>query len=240
MKNIFMVTQNVSRFREAMGVLEDVEVGQPGLGVVWGRAGRGKTECAREFAMRTGAVYLRVMEGWTPRGMLAAFCKALNGTEPRTAEHCKRLLVDELERFRRVILVDEADRLRRVEMIEHLRDVHDLTGAPIVLIGEEHLHAMISGRRRLWSRVTQAVGFGPIGAEDIIIYTGKATGLKMHPDAAGEVCKRSGGDFRLIHLDVRDLERMARASMKDEVVFDMVRALPHRKPGPDPTFRRQQ
>lgn len=232
MKNVFLVTQNVSRFREAMSVLEDVEMGQPGLAVVWGRAGRGKTECSREYAMRTGAVYLRVMEGWTPRGMLAALCKEISGTEPRTADHCKRLLIDELERFRRLILVDEADRLRRVEMIEHLRDVHDLTGAPIVLIGEEHLHSMISGRRRLWSRVTQAVGFGPIETEDIILFGGKAAGLKIQPDAATEVGKRSGGDFRLIYLDVRDLERMGRTNRTDVATKDMVRALPHRKPGP--------
>ena len=232
MKNVFLVTRNVSMFREAMGVLEDVEMGQPGLGLVWGRAGRGKTEAAREYAVRTGAVYLRVMEGWTPRGMLAALCKEITGTEPRTTEACKNTLMDAFGRFRRLVLVDEADRLRRVEMIEHLRDVHDETGAPIVLIGEEHLHAMISARRRLWSRVTQTVGFGPISVEDIILFAGRAAGLKMRPDAAGAVEKRSGGDFRLIYLDIRDLERMARTNHTDEIAMEMVQALAHRRPGP--------
>lgn len=239
MKNVFLVTGNVSKFREAMQVLEDVEMGQPGLAVVSGRAGRGKTEAAKEFAVRTGALYLRVMEGWTPRGMLAALCKEVNDTEPRTLAACKTSLIEELGRFRRLVLVDEADRLRKVEMIEHLRDVHDLTGVPIVLIGEEHLHSMISARRRLWSRVTQTVVFGPITVEDIIMFAGKAAELKMKADAANDVSKRSGGDFRLIYLDVRDLERMTRTSGTDEVTVEMVRALPHRKMGPSMPGRRR-
>jgi DNA transposition AAA+ family ATPase len=178
------------------------------------------------------------MEGWSPRGMLAAICREVDGTEPRTASGCKDRLIDAFSRSRRMVLVDEADRLKRVEMIEHLRDVHDLTGAPIALIGEEHLHAMISGRRRLWSRVTQSVVFGPITVEDIILFAGKAAALKMQPDAAGEVAKRSGGDFRLIYLDVRDLERMGRTSKTSEVTVDMVRALSHRRPGPVMSGRR--
>src|SRR5208283_877287 len=147
MRNIFLETQNVGRFREALSVLEDIERGQPGLGVVWGRAGRGKTLCAREYAVRTGAVYLRVLQDWTPRAMLAALCRDLNGSEPHTVDRAKKIAVELIEKTRRTILVDEADRLK-IDLIEHLRDVHDLTGAPIVLIGEEHLFPAINARRR--------------------------------------------------------------------------------------------
>ena len=97
MKNIFLETGNVARFREALSVLEDTERGQPGLGVVWGRAGRGKTVCAREYAIRTDAVYLRVLQDWTPRAMLAALCRELNGTEPATVDRGKRMAVDAIE-----------------------------------------------------------------------------------------------------------------------------------------------
>jgi DNA transposition AAA+ family ATPase len=231
MKQVFLDTKNVLAFRDAMSALEDVEKGQPGLALTYGRAGRGKTLCAREYAVRTGAVYLRVMQDWTPRGMLSRLCLELNGVEPRMTDRCKLMACEELDKSPRTVLVDEADRLN-VSLIEHLRDIHDMSGAPIVLIGEEHLHAMLSSRGRLWSRVTQTVEFGPVVVDDILMFALKAADIKLDADAARLIGKRSSGDFRLVWLDVNDLERMARAGKTREVDRRMVEALPKRKLGP--------
>lgn len=231
MKNVFLETQNVQAFRAALAALEDVEKGQPGLGVVWGRAGRGKTLCAREYAVRTGAVYLRVLENWTQRGMLSQLCREINGTEPTTTDRCKSVACAELDRIPRTILVDEADRLH-VGRVEDFRDIHDLTGVPVVLIGEEHLYAVLSARGRLWSRVMHVVEFGPIGAEDVMLYGLKAADLKVVPAAAQRIVARSGGDFRLVFLDMHDLDDMARANQVREITVEMVDMLPPRKPGP--------
>lgn len=228
MRNIFLETRNVARFREALSTLEDTDRGQPGLGVVWGRAGRGKTVCAREYAVRTGAVYLRVLQDWTPRAMLAALCMQLNGSEPGTVDRAKRTAVDSLDQSKKTILVDEADRLK-IDLVEHLRDVHDLTGVPVVLIGEEHLFPTINARRRIWSRVTQTVEFGPIMSEDILLFALEAAQLRLDPQAAEKIGARSGGDFRLVWTDVFALEQMARASGAKEVQARMVDALNGRR-----------
>lgn len=231
MKNVFLETKRVIAFREAMGVVEDVEKGQPGLAVVWGKPGRGKTECAREYAVRTGAVYLRVMEDWTPRAMLSKLCSEINDMEPGTVDRCKKIIVSELDMTVRTILVDEADRLK-VTNIEHLRDIHDLTGAPVVFIGEPSIYAVINSRRRIWSRVTRTVEFGPIVPEDVLLLGLKAADLKISPEAAHRLTRRSEGDFRLLWLDMRDLERVAKANSTQEITEEMVQALPPRKPGP--------
>ena len=231
MKNIFLETANVRAFRESMSILEDMEKGQPGLGVVWGRAGRGKTECAREFAVRTRAVYLRIMEDWTPRAMLAALCRQINGSEPGTVDRCKRIACEALESSRQTILVDEADRMAP-NLVEHFRDIHDVVGVPVVLVGEEYLFPMLNARRRLWSRVTQAVEFSGISPEDIMLFGLRAAELKIEPAAAQKIGSRSGGDFRLVWQDVRDLEQMARAAGAKSVGTAMIEALPARKPGP--------
>ncbi len=231
MRSVFLETQNVRAFRESLAVLEDVEKGQPGLAVVWGQAGRGKTVCAREYAVRTGAVYLRVFEDWTPRAMLTTLCRELNGTEPRTVERCKLVACESLEHSQRAVLVDEADRLR-IGLVEHFRDLHDMTGAPIVLIGEEHLFATLSARRRLWSRVTQTVEFGAVGAEDVMIFGLKAADLKVDPEAAKKLTHRAGGDFRYVRVDMVDLERMCKANGTKQVDARMIDQLPGRKMGP--------
>ena len=236
MKSIFLETRNVSAFRSAMTVLEDVDRGQPGLGVVWGRAGRGKTLCAREYAVRTGAIYLRVMEDWTARAMLAALCREINGSEPRSVDRCKTTVCEALDGAPRTILVDEADRLP-VGLVEHFRDIHDSTGVPVALIGEEHLFAALNARRRLWSRVTRTVEFGAITAEDIMLFGMRAAGLQVAPDSAQALQKRAGGDFRLVWQDMHELEQMARASGTQKIERGMIDALQPRKTGPKPDLR---
>lgn len=243
MKHVFLETENVRRFREVLWILEDTERGQPGICVAWGQAGRGKTVCGKEYAVRTGAVYLRVMEDWTPRAMLAALCRELNGSEPSSVERCKRIACDEIERQKKTVLVDEADRLN-IGQVEHFRDIHDVTGAPIVLIGEEHLFPTLSARRRLWSRVTQTVEFKPITIEDIVLFGLKAADLRIDPEAARRIAGRSGGDFRLVWTDVQALEQMARAAAAPaatppcktaggkSIDLGMVEALPGRRLGP--------
>ncbi len=233
MKQTFLETENVRRFREALWSLEDIERGQPGIGVVWGQAGRGKTICAREYAVRTSAVYLRVMEDWTPRAMLSALCLDLNGSEPRSVEACKKIACKELENQQKTLLIDEADRLP-VGLVEHLRDLHDASGMPVVLIGEEHLFPVLSARRRLWSRVTQTVEFKPISTEDIVLFGLKAADLRVLPDVAAAIWRRSSGDFRLIWTDMQALEQMARAQGAKQADLKMVEALQARRLGPKP------
>ena len=231
MKRIFLETKRVVEFREALSVVEDMEKGQPGLMVVWGQPGRGKTECAREYAVRTEACYIRVMEDWTPRGMLSSICSNINGMEPNTKERCKKIICEELEANNLTILIDEADRLK-LNLIEHLRDIHDLTGAPIVLIGEPELYATISARPRILSRVTKTVEFGPVITEDVLLLGIKAADLKIEPEAAGALAARAKGDFRTVWLDLRDMERLARANKINAITLDHVNALPARKKGP--------
>ena len=239
MKNCFLTTRNVTRFREAIKVVEDTEKGQPGLMMVHGKAGRGKTECCRQYSIpNRHVIYLRVMQDWTPRAMLAQLCRQINGMEPHSIEKGKRVVCEEVERGKNTIIVDEADRLVGVGMIEHFRDIHDKTGAPVVFVGEQNLYSMIQSKRRLWSRVTQVVGFERVGAEDIILFGLQAADLKIEPAAAQRIAVRSDGDFRLIWQDVRWLETMSRANKINEITLKMVDDIPSRKIGPEPDLKK--
>jgi len=231
MKNIFLETKNVMAFREAMASLEDVQKGQPGLAVVWGQAGRGKTVCAQEYAVHSRAIYLRVMEDWTPRAMLGGLCLKINQSNPRTIADCKQVICAALDVNPRLIIVDEADRLRNIGMIEHFRDIHDICGVPVVFIGEQSLYPKINSHRRLWSRVTQAVEFLPICSEDVVLFCLKAAGLRVSGEVAQGLCKRCDGDFRLIWQDVRKLENICRASGVAVVEMSMLKGLPNIKGG---------
>lgn len=234
MKNVFIETSRVMAFREAASVVKDTVKGQPGFMVAWGYAGRGKTECAKEYAVRTKeAVYVRVQENWTPRAMLAAVCYEINGMQPARVDLGKHVIIEELERTPRILLIDEADRLIPSN-IEHLRDIHDETGAPIVLIGEPSLYGRLTVKRRIWERVTRVVEFGPVTDEDVVYFGMKACDLKILPDAALELVRRSKGSFRLLYHLMVETERKTKANKLKEVSLDLVESIPDRRVAPTP------
>ena len=224
MKQVFIETGNVTALSRALTVLEDTHRGDPGICLVRGRAGRGKTAAAMNHHAIHGGLFLRAWEDWTQQAFLQALCFEVKGTRPHGCDRCKREIMEALSLERRTIIIDEADRLKPGRL-EDLRDIHDVGGAPVVLIGEEGLYPMISARRRTWSRVTQDVEFLPINQEDILLYASLAAGLTVSPEAAGIIRKQTDGDFRLVHNTVRFLEQAARARQSRDVDGDMIRGL---------------
>ena len=49
---------------------------------------------------------------------------------------CKEMIIEILEEDYKPLFIDEADRLS-IDRLEDLRDIFEMTGVPIVLIGEE-------------------------------------------------------------------------------------------------------
>lgn len=222
---IFIETENVQRFRVALSELRDHEVGQPGLMVAWGRAGRGKTLAAQNSYAKDGGVYCRVWEGLTQAQFLARLYAEVVGTEaPHTALKCKEGIIRRLETDPQTIFMDEADRLA-LPRLEDLRDIHDETGCPVILIGEEGTTAKLAARRRIWSRVTQEVEFKPITEDDAGVFAAEAAGLQLEPSAAMDVIRRTEGDFRLVRNEIAKLESAAQASGTTVVSLKMSQQL---------------
>ena len=109
------------------------------------------------------------------------------------------------------MLLDEADRLA-IGRIEDLRDILEMTGAPIILIGEEGIFGLLSERRRVWSRVAHEVEFGPISAAEVAMYAMKAAALDIPAELCGRIAERAEGDFRLVRNMMLLLEKAAKAA----------------------------
>lgn len=215
-RDIFIETHNVGNLRRAMSVLTDMERGQPGIGVVQGEAGRGKTMAATEWFATNGGVYLRALEGWTQHAFMQALTWELTGDRPNGVERCRQRLMQRLGDDPRAIIVDEADRLH-IGRIEDLRDIHDLTGCPVLLIGEEGLYPRLHARRRIYSRVTQVVDFAPVSDEDVMLFARQAAALNLTPEAAHTLARTAGGSFRMVFGFMLKLEDYAKAQGVNEI-----------------------
>jgi hypothetical protein len=220
-QDIFIQTSNVIEFRQRVRTLEDRENGETGFALIRGQAGRGKTETTRHYHAEFGGVFFRVMQDMTQAAFLSGLCERVRGIRPVGAARSKMAIIEALDSEPTTLFIDEADRLH-INRIEDLRDIHDETGAPIVLIGESGLDNLLGERRRIWSRVKQVVDFGPVGEEDVAILADAAAGLEVGPEACARIVSASDGDFRLVWSLLGHLEQAARAKSVEHVDAAMV------------------
>jgi hypothetical protein len=223
-RDIFIETGNVAKLRKALSVLSDTERGRPGLGVVQGEAGRGKTMAAMEWHATNGGIFLRVMEGWSQFSFLQALTYEVSGDRPGNTGRCRNRIMDALTANPQPVIVDEADRLHMAR-IEDLRDVHDMTGCPVILIGEEGFYPKLHARRRVHSRVVEVVNFDPIQAEDVMLFAAQAASLDVTPEACHKLATLAKGSFRVVYGFVLRLEDYAKAQGTNAIDAKVVDAL---------------
>jgi len=181
----------------------DLSAGEGRFGMVYGRAGRGKTRTAQWYAANNDGIYLRTLKIWRTSELdfLRTLCRELGEINiPNRKGPCFNIIVDRLIADPRAVFIDEIEKLPAL-FLEVLRDLADVTAAPFVVIGEEELVAVMKQNRRIWSRTFQNVEFGPITPTDITSYAKESTGVVLSKAQAGEMHRASGGDWRIIKRD---------------------------------------
>lgn len=225
MKKVFIETNNVQQLRRAVQQAEDTEKGRPGMVAVWGEAGSGKTEAARMLYAEKG-VYVRAMEGITQAAFLQDLCYEVKGSRPHGAHRCKMAIIEALDDARTTLYIDEADRLD-VRRIEDLRDIHDVTGSPIVLIGEQGLPTKLEARSRIIDRIPNEfrIPFQKMERADVALFALEAADLHLTPEACVLVHSEAKGNFRRVHNVLLSIESAARAADTNKISADMVKTI---------------
>lgn len=165
MKIEIVQTSNVSRLMAMTSRLLDTSRVDERMGLLDGLPGQGKTKAVAYTVDQFGAVYLRATKAWTMTTMLKALALELR-LEPRGYKsQIQDDIVQALAEDPRPVFVDEADYLLqtgRTDMLDVLRDVYDLSGAPVILVGMEEIVSRIrkTGRwARFYRRITERVTF---------------------------------------------------------------------------------
>jgi len=213
-KPIFVKTANVRNFEAMMEALAS-SAGEGRFGLVWGRAGRGKTRTAHYHIANTrGCHYVLALKIW--RHSQSEFLKAI-ARELGIAEPPHRVgplfaeIAERLVKAKPTLFIDEPEKLP-IAFLEIMRDLTEATGAPIVLIGEEELPAMMRKERRVWSRTYQQIQFKPFGVADIVQYVTAAAAVRFTCPAAVEAMQKSSeGDIRIVRRDLINLVRVLNA-----------------------------
>ena len=225
MRATFVQTRNVARLWEVLESLHSASLGEPRLGLIYGPAGRGKTRAVDTLAARTGAVYVSAARVWTPNSMLktilaALGCPATNtgaGNLLRAAEALsERISVPYMGNG--LLIIDEADYLakgthppRTPPLLDTVRDLHDASGAPILLVGMNGLAKLLSQFPQFWDRVRMSEEFAPLVRKEVVSLASELAGLTLDDQSAEQIRRATKGNLRQAILHLARLEALAKA-----------------------------
>jgi len=217
-------TENVRRFMFALNELTSRGVGMEGMGLLWGRPGEGKTSTITYAAVQGGGLYVRANAAWRTTAMLNALMRELGLQGPLHAAQMIDAVVESLSVTPRTVYVDEADYLLRDRghMLDVLRDIYDLSGAPVMLIGmEEFAHKLtMLGGGRFRRRITQWVEFAGLSEQDVRLVVDTVADVEMSDDLVAHLHRKCEANIGRVIIGVGRIESFARANSRDRVTLD--------------------
>lgn len=208
--------KNVRMLKQAGDELVGRALGVPGMALLWGATGYGKTTSVVWWANQVNAIYVRAAALWTPRAMLTAIMHEL-GAQPMTS--CAPMVLWIAQRLSitgRPLIVDEADYLlSSSKMLDTVRDLHDTSTAPVVLIGMAEFQRKVIHRQQLAGRISQWVEFAGADLEDARVLADELCEVEVEDDLLEELHRSSGGSMRGLVVGLSRIESYAqRRSLK--------------------------
>lgn len=201
---------NVARLTALIDLTQNRAPGLPGIGCLYGRAGLGKTTAGTYAVNAMNAVHVEALPIGGVKGLLGMIVRELGLRPQRTTEALFIQAAENLARTQRPLIIDEADQILTDRIIEIVRRLHDVSQAPLILIGEEMLPQRLQRWERVASRVLRFVGMEPASARDVDhlarIY---ARGVELGADLKAALLTASRGSIRNVSTNLAHVREFA-------------------------------
>lgn len=129
----------------------------PGLVVLYGPSGLGKSTAASLAATQFQAYYIQAKSSWTRKAVYQSILKDMGIVAAKTIYEMEEQVTAQLAASQRPLIIDEADHLVAKGCIEIVRDIYEGSNAGILLIGEENLPSGLERYERIHNRVLEWV-----------------------------------------------------------------------------------
>lgn len=182
--------------------------GMPRIALFYGYSGYGKSVAAGYTAAQSNAAYILLNSAMSKKVLLEKLANEL-GVVRRARATISDLLDDvigSLNEFPRPIIIDEADYAIPQKLLGIIRDIHDQTNAPIMLVGEEQLPVKIGNGEyeRFDNRIIAATPAQPASISDgRLLRDVYAQGVKISDDLVDYFTERCGGVARRIAVNIK-------------------------------------
>lgn len=195
--------------------------GLPGIGVIYGEPGRGKTIACCALANQTRGYYVQVMSAWNRKTLLEKILFEMGikplGTIPALLDQ----VCEQMAASGRPLIVDEFDHcLQKAGMVELIRDIYEGSQGTLILVGEEQVPQKMKKWERLHSRVLAWIPALPASMDDARklspIYCPNVT---IADDLLARVVELAHGSIRRVCVNLTRIHEEAMLSAESEMTL---------------------
>ena len=177
--------------------------------MVYGNAGLGKTKTALYLSFQFDSIYIRATNKMTTKWFLEELAKELDEIPRFFTADIFRQCVNVLKNKPQMIIVDEIDYLLSdFKTIETLRDLHDETGIPIVLVGMSLAKHKLKKHTHLFDRISEIYQYTEFEYSDIKQIVDEISEVDMTKEVIS-VIHQKAKSFRKIVEMINTLENIA-------------------------------
>lgn len=210
---------NLSNVREGVNTakrLEKNDAGVPGLGLIHGMRGYGKTQFLLWLAANNRYPYLRAKKDWTPSWVLEDLAVELQISPKTKKKDMFDDIVASLQEYSRLVIIDEVN-VPSMACLETLRDLHDISGAPFIFAGHDGIVKRLKSLAALFDRFLYITEFKPLSLEDVKEFASRCMDFPVDEEALVRVLGLTQGNFRKTVVVMKGMENRARADRASKI-----------------------
>lgn len=203
-------TSNIGLIHTTMETLTQRAGGLPGIGAFYGPSGLGKSFGASYASHPAGfnGIYVSCRSFETKKSFAEQVCKSIGivprGSIPAIVDD----IVQVLALTGRPLIVDEVDHIVESRTLELIRDLHDASGAAVLLIGEEALANKLKKHERFDNRVLVWQPAVRCTSADFDLLAKQYAGeIAIDPELKKRVLAETNGITRRVVVNLENINR---------------------------------
>jgi len=213
--------RNVAALTTLIKRVEGREFGLPGMAVFYGPTGFGKTYAACHASAVQKAIHIPVQRLWTQKTLLTAILRELSIVPRKTLAEMMMQANEALAAAQRPLIIDETDYAIERGMIEIIRDFHDGSHVPVILIGMEMLPQKLRKWELVDGRILSWVAAEPADLRDARLLADiYAIGVKIDDALLKRILQTNKGSVRRISTDLAHVLEQSKLQGVREMTLD--------------------
>lgn len=226
--HILTETKNIKAGQEALAYLLNRPVAhQPGLGMIYGPPGLGKTQFSRRTCIKHDFVYYSAKKADTAKSFIQSLAyllmlryhpnenPALTGSRSTLFNRCLDIInANSTKDHLPVIFVDEVDNIihsPHEEIVGMLRDIVDNSAAIVMLVGMQNLrNKIVKLNAHYYNRVVYFCEFKPLSKSDVRALVRDLCEVTIDDAIMSTVITNSAGDARKVIKQIRLYEEISK------------------------------
>ncbi len=190
MKKQFAETQNVQRYLVAVNRMLASPPGIDKFMLVHGEVGLGKTETNLWWknTMSPQSAFIRIKKAMGVRWLLEEIVVELGLVPEKRTSDLFHQVVGELIGTNRTLIFDEIDYVAdKRTLVETIRDIGDMAGTPIILVGMPWAPEKLKRFPALWRRISQVVPYHGLTEADVRLVMDQICEVRVDDSAVAAI-----------------------------------------------------